>query len=265
MTKRGQHRRPFNGEAPPQRLLSPNGRGMSCFAGCLLAAVVAVLLIGCMTIANRLPSGPGVSIPPDHVVVFGRIEVKSDLTCSYYWQPEDLHLCQKYFKIPWLEDLRGKEGTLEITFVDIPFKSSGLHLKDKSWGYLFRKLKSPEFTYRLLFDSDDYWIDCPGGFPVPQDASAVYVGTIVVKISESPDGSRPAPWHSSRGGHITLSIEDEYDEAVRLLRGRNLDFHDRIVKSLFRDFGWSGFSESALRNVECRFDKYSRFFIIPLI
>ncbi len=87
--------------------------------------------------------------------------------------------------------------------------------------------------------SDGRSIDCSKmvGFHVPQDASAVYVGTLVFE-----GGTRPWPTGLVYGTEVTLSVKDEYDQAVRRLRVRNPDFSGSIVKSLFRLRGQSGFT-----------------------
>jgi len=79
MTKQGERCLPLNSGAAPERLLSPNGQGMSRFAGCLLVSFVALLLIGCWTTADLMPPGPVAPIPRDSIVVFGKIELKTDV------------------------------------------------------------------------------------------------------------------------------------------------------------------------------------------
>ncbi len=64
------------------------------------------------------------------------------------------------------------------------------------------------------------------GFRIPQHASAVYVGTLVFQVKWN-------HWPSLQANIVTLTIRDEYDQALRHFRSRNPDFSGEIVKSLF--------------------------------
>ncbi len=149
------------------------------------------------------------------------------------------------------EDRVGKWGvTLDGDFyVIIPKKD-----------YVFQSLvywyKTEEFAVRHRTQI----IECSGkvGFHVPPDASAVYVGTLVIEGEK--DNYRSTP--------VTLVVKDEYNQAVRRLRKRNPEFSGSIVKSLFRFQGRSGVTRQSPASdaaMSCESRKPIKGFILPII
>ena len=223
MTNQDQPPCRFNAAPATERLLSPNDRGISPFAGCLLVSIIALFLIGCGTIADLLPPGPVASTPPNSIIVFGKIELKINA-----WFSGSAESAQS--------------GRLNI----IPSKSAG------SWGYGFGGFPKTSPLEIRITAGDDFYAVIPKedylflelnfsgltrhlivcrnlGFRVPQDASAVYVGTV---IFDERSGFLSRVFAFPRS--VTFSVEDDYDQAVRRWRDRNPGFQGRTVKSLFR-------------------------------
>ena len=214
------------GGAARGRSSSRQSRGTSCFAGRLVTLFAALLLAACGP--GWFPPGKARPVSPDSSVVFGKVVVKRDVgTLS-------------------------EEGLMGV----LPSSYAGRNeiLAQTEWAVKFNEyfyvvlpkedqvLWSVAYAYKeggFWDTSDGRSIDCSKkvGFHVPQDASAVYVGTLVFE-----GGARPWPDSLVYGTEVTLSVKDEYEQAAGRLRARNPDFSGSIVKSLFRLRGQSGFT-----------------------
>lgn len=200
------------GGAARGRSSSRQSRGASRFAGRLLTLFAALLLAACGIVpVQGLPPGPAWSVPPESIVVFGKVKVEEKLDVGdwllgvgklevwgggeWWWVPLD-----KYF------------------YVILPKKD-----------HVFRSFEYWYDTGGFGDSRHTRVIECSGkvGFHVPPDASAVYVGTLDF------EGEKKL-------GPVTLVVKDEYDQAVRRLRKRNPEFSGSIVKSLFRLQGQLG-------------------------
>ena len=192
----------------------PICRGLSA---AFLVLFSALFMASCGATADKFLPGAAMLSSPDSVVVFGKIEVD-----EYQKYLKDNPELAKKFDLANYEDVK-----LELQ----TFKNR------KSWG-----INSPTLDIRLehgedyfaIIPKENYFLDrlwglfittikCQNlGFRVPQHASAVYVGTLVFQVKRT-------FWTNS----VTLSIRDEYDQALRHFRSRNPDFSGEIVKSLF--------------------------------
>lgn len=241
---------------------------MSRFLGFVVVLVAAFQLFGCAARDVKFPPGPGASIPPGYMVVFGKIEIKSDLTCADYYGKQ---VCEKIKNknklIPTLYDWPGREGRFEINYETIPviFGEDFYAVVPESGPYFFNWL---EYEVVKWFWSKPDRIGCPAGFPVPGNAAAVYIGTIVLKF-EGPlyeadffggFKKHERPYRAQ----LTLSSEDEFDPAVQRLRNRNPGFRGRIVKSLFRHRDRLQSSDGAPSKMACT-RVYEFEFVIPFV
>ncbi len=205
----------------------PICRGLSA---AFLVLFSSLFMASCLTTADMFLPGAAMLSSPDSVVVFGKVEVDE---------------YQKYLKDnPELAKRANLANRKNIT----------LHLQTiknrKTWGLNSPTLIVPPFVhgkdYFAIIPKENYFLvkmrggrnvpnfNCQHlGFRIPQHASAVYVGTLVFQV-------KPAFWTSS----VTLSIRDEYDQALRHFRSRNPDFSGEIVKSLFHHepggYDWRG-------------------------
>jgi hypothetical protein len=166
-------------------------------------------MAACRTTADMFLPGAAMLSSPDSVVVFGKVEIDA---------------YQKYLKEnPEVDKKMDLDNFTDVRMKLQTFKN-GLDIHFRYGKDYFAII--PKENYLL----DELWVflrivtfRCQNlGFRVPQHASAVYVGTLVFQVKRT-------FWTNS----VTLSIRDEYDQALRHFRSRNPDFSGEIVKSLF--------------------------------
>ena len=192
----------------------PICRGLS--AACLVL-FSSLFMASCGTTADKFLPGAAMVSSPDSVVVFGKVEV------------------DEYQK--WLKDNPEFAKEIDLHNLEVAKLELQTFKNRKFWGNNSPKLHIPlehGEDYFAIIPKENYFLDrlwglfittikCQNlGFRVPQHASAVYVGTLVFQVKRT-------FWTNS----VTLSIRDEYDQALRHFRSRNPDFSGEIVKSLF--------------------------------
>ena len=192
----------------------PICRGLSA---AFLVLFPALFMASCGTTADKFLPGAAMLSSPDSVVVFGKVKVDE----YQKWLKDHPELAKK-FDLANYEDVELELQTIK---------------NRKLWGINSPTLDIPlehGEDYFAIIPKENYFLDrlwgffsptinCQNlGFRVPQHASAVYVGTLVFQVKRT-------FWTNS----VTLSIRDEYDQALRHFRSSNPDFSGEIVKSLF--------------------------------
>ena len=195
---------------------------MPRFVVCLVILFAALLLGGCATFADLLPAGPVTPIPPDRVVVFGKIEHK--------WEQQYGSSGTSNGMFGFLKILPSRlaDSWQKKTFIGhLPANDAlSIHISTGSDFYVLLPRENYLFeTLNFSFLTTHEIICRNFGFRVPP-AAAVYVGTLV--------------FHEKEKGFLftarstTLSVLDEYEQAVRRLRARNPGLQGPVARSLFR-------------------------------
>jgi len=193
----------------------PICRGLSA---AFLVLFSSLFMAACGTTADKFLPGAAMLSSPDSVIVFGKIEVDEyqKLLKDNPELAKKIDLANSENATLRLQTLKNRKlwginsPTLDIPlevgedyFAIIPKEN---YVLDRLWGFFIETFECQKL-----------------GFRVPQHASAVYVGSLVFQVKR-------AFWTNSV---VTLSIRDEYDQALRHFRSRNPDFSGEIVKSLF--------------------------------
>ena len=210
---------------------------MPRFVGCLVVLLAALFPAGCAKLLDDLTFRPIASVPADHVVVFGRVD-----------HEKGTGLFHQFF------GAGGPDTFGRLRLKSVSRTGSGKAAED--WVTIGLVTASDFFAVipKSDYEFDEFimgkYIRCPiSGFTVPPDASAVYVGRLEFR-------ERYGSFYLEA---VTLSVVDEYEQAVRRLRERNPEFTGNIVKGLF------GRNSSAGGGTSCWWEPLPTGGIIPII
>jgi hypothetical protein len=179
-------------------------------------ALLSLVLSACLHVKYPNPGQP-VKTAESEALVFGSIIV---MDRGYKIEPWSFNLTEAFFA--------GEKPEIRLSIFRIESNQRSIYARIDSDGSFYWIV--PSVTY-LIYHSriDQQPVNEPlAAFQVPNDAQAVYLGTMTMHIESNYNtGSGKQDYEVT-----TIQIEDEFDRAKQSLIGRHPDFTGTIVKHL---------------------------------
>ncbi len=172
--------------------------------------ILALLLTSCTSLLGHIVKLHDIeTVPGQEALVFGRVKVVENGESLENWDSSLFSVSS--FKIHILPEASPEPVSYFYYLTENgsfywPLSAGGYTITDFTWTVFIRIIRSDQ---RVIFAQ----------FVVPEETPLVYIGTLIIHLEE---------------GRHTMGIEDEYDQALQVVKQRFPEISGPVTKRLMQ-------------------------------